>query len=64
MQNSSMPQVSNSVNLVSVLSSSALQMASALMLAVVVIYGAGFLQTSVAHNAAHDMRHASGFPCH
>ncbi len=64
MQNSSMPQVSNSVNLVSVLSSSALQMASALMLAVVVIYGAGFLQTSVAHNTAHDMRHASGFPCH
>lgn len=64
MQNSTVPQVSNSVSLVSVLSSRAIQMASALTLAVVVIYGAGFLQTSIAHNAAHDMRHASGFPCH
>lgn len=25
---------------------------------------AGFAQSSVAHNAAHDARHAIAFPCH
>lgn len=30
----------------------------------VVLYGAGFTHTSAMHNAAHDTRHATGFPCH
>jgi len=30
----------------------------------VVLYGVGFSNLSAAHNAAHDMRHANGFPCH
>lgn len=41
-----------------------LQLASALLLGIVILYGAGFVQTSAAHNAAHDMRHSQGFPCH
>jgi cobalt transporter subunit CbtB len=41
-----------------------LQLVAAFILGAVVIYGAGFLKTSVVHNAAHDMRHSQGFPCH
>jgi cobalt transporter subunit CbtB len=28
------------------------------------ILGVGFLQTQAVHDAAHDTRHAVGFPCH
>jgi cobalt transporter subunit CbtB len=28
------------------------------------LFGVGFSTLSVAHNAAHDTRHATGFPCH
>ena len=28
------------------------------------LYGVGFSTLSLAHNAAHDTRHATGFPCH
>ena len=28
------------------------------------IYGVGFVQSDILHNAAHDARHANGFPCH
>ncbi len=41
-----------------------LQLAGAFLLGMVVLYGAGFVQTSAAHNAAHDARHSMGFPCH
>jgi cobalt transporter subunit CbtB len=44
--------------------SKGLQFATAFLLGVVMLYGAGFVQTSAVHNAAHDMRHAQGFPCH
>ena len=30
----------------------------------VVLYGVGFVEASAVHNAAHDTRHATGFPCH
>lgn len=42
----------------------ALPIVLAFLLGVVVIGGAGFAQMSAAHNAAHDHRHAMGFPCH
>jgi cobalt transporter subunit CbtB len=29
-----------------------------------VIFAAGFAGAGVLHDAAHDTRHASGFPCH
>ena len=41
-----------------------LQLAGVFILGVVMLYGAGFVQTSEAHNAAHDARHSIGFPCH
>ena len=37
---------------------------AALMLGIVVLYGAGFAGADVLHNAAHDTRHALGYPCH
>lgn len=30
----------------------------------VILYAVGFSPFERAHNAAHDTRHASGFPCH
>jgi cobalt transporter subunit CbtB len=35
-----------------------------LMFGLVVLYGVGFATLPRVHNAAHDMRHANGFPCH
>lgn len=34
------------------------------LLGFVVLYAVGFSSMPRAHNAAHDTRHASGFPCH
>ena len=36
----------------------------AVMLGLVLLYAAGFAQTTEIHNGAHDTRHSSGFPCH
>lgn len=36
----------------------------ALLLGAVFILGTGFIHVSAVHNAAHDARHAAGFPCH
>lgn len=44
--------------------SKGLQLATAMLLGFVILYGAAFVQTSAVHNAAHDMRHSQGFPCH
>lgn len=44
--------------------SSALHLAAALVLGLVILYGAGFVSSPIVHNAAHDARHAQGFPCH
>ena len=38
--------------------------AAALILGFGVIFAAGHLQASALHDAAHDVRHATGFPCH
>lgn len=35
-----------------------------LMLGLVMLYSVGFSSFTRAHSAAHDTRHASGFPCH
>jgi cobalt transporter subunit CbtB len=37
---------------------------AAAAIGVVLLLGAGFTQTEVMHNAAHDVRHAFAFPCH
>ncbi|QUJ76326.1 CbtB-domain containing protein [Sulfitobacter albidus] len=36
----------------------------AVILGVAVITMTGHLQAATLHDAAHDMRHATGFPCH
>jgi cobalt transporter subunit CbtB len=36
----------------------------AVMLGLVLLYGAGFAQTGEIHNGTHDTRHSAGFPCH
>ena len=36
----------------------------AALLGAVMIFGVGFANISVAHNAAHDPRHTMVFPCH
>jgi cobalt transporter subunit CbtB len=36
----------------------------AALLGLFVIWGVGFSHVSVFHNAAHDVRHSNGFPCH
>lgn len=41
-----------------------LQLVAAFLLGIVMLYGAGFVQTSQVHNAAHDVRHTLAFPCH
>jgi cobalt transporter subunit CbtB len=40
------------------------QVAAALMLGLAMVYGVEFSAAPVAHNAAHDVRHANGRPCH
>ena len=45
-------------------SSVLVQLGAALALGFVMLYAVGFSEASVAHNAAHDVRHASGRPCH
>lgn len=44
--------------------SKALPALFAAMLGMALIFTAGFADTHVLHNAAHDARHAAGFPCH
>lgn len=34
------------------------------MIGLSVLFLAGHAQSSTLHDAAHDMRHATGFPCH
>lgn len=35
-----------------------------LVFGIVVLFAIGFSDVSAAHNATHDTRHATGFPCH
>jgi cobalt transporter subunit CbtB len=29
-----------------------------------IVFAAGYAQSNTLHDAAHDLRHATGFPCH
>jgi cobalt transporter subunit CbtB len=35
-----------------------------LLFGLIMLYGVGFSTIAEVHNAAHDTRHATGFPCH
>ncbi len=37
---------------------------AALVLGLSVVFGVGFAYPDAMHNATHDSRHTSGFPCH
>lgn len=37
---------------------------AAMLLGVMLLFGAGFAGSETIHNAAHDARHAFAFPCH
>jgi cobalt transporter subunit CbtB len=37
---------------------------AALVLGVTILWGVGFSHIDALHNAAHDTRHSTGFPCH
>lgn len=36
----------------------------ALAFGALLLWGVGFAQNDLLHNAAHDTRHSNGFPCH
>ncbi|GGO54459.1 cobalt transporter subunit CbtB [Roseovarius pacificus] len=44
--------------------SSVLPFVAAMVLGLGIITIAGHVQASTLHDAAHDVRHATGFPCH
>ena len=44
--------------------STTLQIAAALAIGSLLIFVVGFSHLEIAHNAAHDARHAFAFPCH
>jgi len=46
------------------LASKGLQLIAAFALGAAILFAAAFVQSSTVHNAAHDMRHSQGFPCH
>lgn len=37
---------------------------AAALLGLVLLWGVGFSDIEAIHNAAHDVRHSAGFPCH
>ena len=37
---------------------------ASLIIGIFLIFGVGLSHIAAAHNAAHDTRHAIGFPCH
>lgn len=45
-------------------SSAVLPALAAILLGLFVVGTVGFSHIDVLHNAAHDVRHANGFPCH
>jgi len=45
-------------------SSATAEIAVTLVLGAIMLFGVGFANMGIAHNAAHDARHAFAFPCH
>lgn len=58
------PVQQSTVTFASSRSALVLSSAVALCLGVFVLFGVGFAQPELLHNAAHDARHAFTFPCH
>ena len=45
-------------------SSTLMQAVFALAVGGLIVFAAGFAQSQALHDAAHDVRHSTGFPCH
>ena len=45
-------------------STALMQAIFAIMVGGLIIFASGFAQSQTLHDAAHDMRHSTGFPCH
>ncbi len=45
-------------------SSAALQAVFVALVGLTLVFASGFAQSQTLHDAAHDMRHSTGFPCH
>lgn len=41
-----------------------LPIALAALMGIAIMFVAGHIQANALHDAAHDVRHATGFPCH
>lgn len=52
------------ISLSSARSTALVQIVAAMTLGVALIFASGFAQSQTLHDAAHDMRHSTGFPCH
>ena len=57
------PLINHNVTSVSV-QAKATQVLAAALLGFVVLIAVGFAPIEVIHNATHDTRHSTGFPCH
>ncbi len=55
---------SNTSVVAKILSSTNRDLMAAVLVGLVVVLAVGFAPMGVAHNAAHDARHAFAFPCH
>ena len=55
---------SNTSVVAKILSSTNRDLMAAVLVGLVVVLAVGFAPMDVAHNAAHDARHALAFPCH
>lgn len=64
MRNNSSEVIHESMVATTVSVSTPLQLLAACILGAVIVYAAGFINTTAVHNAAHDTRHSQGFPCH
>lgn len=45
-------------------STSLIQIIAAMTIGAVLVFASGFAQSQTLHDAAHDVRHSTGFPCH
>ena len=56
--------MSNAKTTTTAASASLVQVAFVALLGLTILFVAGHAQSATLHDAAHDVRHATGFPCH
>jgi cobalt transporter subunit CbtB len=54
----------NTIQVSTTRSTPLVQILAAMTVGVVLVFASGFAQSQTLHDAAHDMRHSTGFPCH